>query len=704
MQVFEFRPGAPYHGPDSPQFDPLLPSGSPETLSLDELVPFLECDLDPAQLSPTLPRLHEKWADDSLQHGIDGLRGPHAFTVLAVAMTKAATLEEYSGQLHIRVAQEFIPVKALHIYTDGSHTSDSTTWAFVVLAHGADGMYYRCGQTGGVVQTYAGHQFCGSAMLSNYSAELNGILFALAWASQSHINIDCTLHVDNQASFMCTQGSWSTSSEQSLVTLSAAILDVARVNKRVMLTHCKGHAGNPWNELADRWCDAISAGTVRPLTMPFPLPELAGADAQLVSWATSLYTGAYNTPAYPPLNGTKWIITHSEPAALPSFLESTPPPGDRLLPERQGAPMVQLSLMQLNVLTLHSEKAFDPDDHLPTLRPLYLDRQFFAAHVNIIGMQETRGKVLKLGMLPHYLTFGTSADQNGKFGVEIWLAKVFHAKTPDGDVQFTLEQKHVVVVSSGCRHLLLTARTRDMAFDCLTWHMPTSSAPRKVIDDAWVEIQEVTDMRPDPRVPLFLMIDGNLKVGSVPTECIGSHASDAQSYGGHAFSKYLTRNGLFLPSTFSQFHVSDMNHTWMAPNNSHHRIDYVAAPLAYASSEFKTKSFVDVDMDVTVSKRDHYPSRLEFTLPLRGSQGLTDRRKAIISRISRSVRQHGQFSRQMSKPCLTLIAAVMLMIITTLSIRDFSCMRNQPFPSRVTRRSLSIFLILRGSTWSTKNS
>ena len=149
---------------------------------------------------------------------------------------------------------------------------------------------------------------------------------------------------------------------------------------------------------------------------------------------------------------------------------------------------------------------------------------------------------------------------------------------------------------------------------CLTIlvaHGPSDLTNNGCADDFWVECGRSLGRRPC-HSEVIVLADANARVGSVPSEHVGTHDAETENHSGRAFHQFLAAIGLWLPATFPACHVGRST-TWTSPTGQESaRIDYVGVPVTWVADGLQTE--VWEDFEGLQARDDHWPATLRATL------------------------------------------------------------------------------------------
>ena len=250
-------------------------------------------------------------------------------------------------------------------------------------------------------------QFIGAASLSNFSAEMSAIVWAASWTIG--VECPCCIHYDSTGAANTATGEWQSKKHVQLAQVALATVALSGAGRSREFKHVKGHSGNPWNEMADRVADAVISDRTRlqgfrPCASPFFSARLPRAEQHDIRLATALVNGEFLGHQFPPLNGNFLFVGEQNPPQYSvAFPESSKPPlqsGHRRKKCKLSG--FVLAMLQVNILTLAHSKDIAGDNVAVKGRVGYLDCEFSAAGLQLIGLQERRTPGPKMRNLPHY--------------------------------------------------------------------------------------------------------------------------------------------------------------------------------------------------------------------------------------------------------------------------------------------------------------
>ena len=87
--------------------------------------------------------------------------------------------------------------------------------------------------------------------------------------------------------------------------------------------------------------------------------------------------------------------------------------------------------------------------------------------------------------------------------------------------------------------LLVAVRSPAFALDVMVLHAPIESAPAEDRDAWWARARQAAARRPQQRVALVVLVDGNARLGSVLSEAVGGCGADDENCNGAALHEFM---------------------------------------------------------------------------------------------------------------------------------------------------------------------
>ena len=99
-----------------------------------------------------------------------------------------------------------------------------------------------------------------------------------------------------------------------------------------------------------------------------------------------------------------------------------------------------------------------------------------------------------------------------------------------------------------------------------------------------------------------LLTDANARIGSEPNAHVGDHQAEPLDCKAEGFLNFVCQQGLWIPSTFAQFHQG-LGVTWRHARGQWYRNDFVCIPINWNFTQ--CTSWVSKEIDVGLTKEDH---------------------------------------------------------------------------------------------------
>ena len=335
-----------------------------------------------------------------------------------------------------------------------------------------------------------------------------------------------------------------------------------------------GHQSDPGNELADvvanaaREAQCVQAGI--PLLSSIPDSTFFMAHHPLVQRAWCRDPRGYADAAVAASLAEQQSLTFWQQVC------AAPDPAEAL---SASAPETRriVTFATANALTLHPAQE---EGGFFSCRRQQLEATFDGHLVDVIGVQEARGRSSAQRQGEHFCSVATAATPGGDYGLELWVRKAF---CPGGCAAF-----HVLIAEP--RRLLAQVGTAMGQLAFLVLHAPSVVEPSA--RSAGCSEQEVAAWWLDTAskvaaqqlaVPLVCLADANARVGSVCSSAIGPVDVHVENASGTSFHEFLLDLGLFAPSTFH-----GGGPTWASNAGALLRLDFVALPLLWSAAVVRT--------------------------------------------------------------------------------------------------------------------
>ena len=352
------------------------------------------------------------------------------------------------------------------------------------------------------------------------------------------------------------------------------------------IEHVYGHAGDPWNEMAD----TIAKQEAR---TSFFLPRPQISFKRFVRKLPYLWMIFRKDHGLPVFAGSGFDVRAPRfPASkAPTSAISRDPPDVRPV-------HFQLSFATANVLSLgRKDQGFAGKLH-------YLRQQFRAHHLNFIGIQEARSDE-GMSCVDGTLRLCSGAHQ-GNWGVEFWVS----LRQPYGHLcgrPLYFQKKDFHVAHRDSRRLLIHILNDHLRFWCLVAHAPQSGIDLTARTTWWQETHQILQSTMGPEDQLVACLDANAGPGE-PDQSHILQAGFKHSSSTPLLRQFLEDFELCLPIT-SEKHIGSST-TWIGPDDGEYTIDYVAIPMSWYTS--CTSSQVLSDFDLANMNVDHTAVALQL--------------------------------------------------------------------------------------------
>eukprot|EP00438_Fugacium_kawagutii_P008982 Skav223561 [mRNA] locus=scaffold2197:100291:101856:+ [translate_table: standard] len=378
---------------------------------------------------------------------------------------------------------------------DPSFTPDG--WSFLVLGErnsADDG--HPCldllGWQAGCVD-YQGARHIGTNRVGSFHAEKEALIWAHLWRlGQDHKLATCFVS-DSSSALQLTQGQTSISADDRpgriLRGLHQAACAAVETNG-VRCHHTPGHAGDPWNEIADR---LVKLAVRHRLS-----PALEGFDVEV--WQQK--------------SMTLWMAT-SQTVDCPRWTDQGFQDNFPQLPPEAPEPAVgvaetsymqidfHLSFASANVCTMYRGHAGFAG------KLAYLQEQFAGYGLNFVGVQESRTPQASYAK-PPFMRVCTGHDK-GQGGLELWInLQQPYARATDRS--FFLSPRDVAIVHSDAQLLLVHIVALHLDLWVAVGHAPHSGHDPATRSHWWHHLHSVLDKQGRPQ-HLVVLIDANATTG-----------------------------------------------------------------------------------------------------------------------------------------------------------------------------------------------
>ena len=533
-------------------------------LSLDDNLPAKMIDIK--QFLEASKLLERPWPEQSLARRIARCPTMHPFTAIALGAIRHWDQDEAA---------------VLHVYTDGSAAGTRGGWGIAIIAELHDGSFVYYGAMRGEVKVSVDHQYIGAQKITNNTAELSAIIWAIAWAIQLKERADICFHYDNfqvEAAAMEINAFKSNTTMTQIIAFLHEKLCSIRGYHSISFRHVKGHSGQPWNEMAD-WLASDKPADVPTLQIPFPQEVVQ--NALMMQW--SMYVSQGHVGA-PPCHGGKVVISQGDPPVFdPADAFSAKLTAKTTVEETQASHQqatVTIRVGTANVQSLGPKELTEKDGHLQESARMHVFRKALdECDLHMVGVQEGRIRKAEVRHTGSWFAIAAGADSMGCHGNELWVNKD-KPLSIDGQLVYLAPRMFLVTMAKPTV-LMVTLQVMAFSVDILVAHAPTARSRSAKLRAWWNDAINVVSSRRGTHRPIVICIDTNSRIGSRTSEYIGPLAADEEDSAGAMFHKLLESAQMWVPQTWPQHHEGHKHTTWESPLLGQHRIGFIALPKSW---------------------------------------------------------------------------------------------------------------------------
>eukprot|EP00435_Cladocopium_sp_Y103_P025065 s1548_g6.t1 len=469
----------------------------------------------------------------------------------------------------------------IELFVDGSAKGDVAAWAVVAVSFSPSGFVFQGCMTGLVELNPASSQWIGAKDHTSTDAELTAMAVAQTVALQISDQFPVVLRPDLAFSSGLANRSMTSRHDYSLPKLVHLLGQWC--TSQVCIEEVRGHAGNPWNELADQ----LAKHTVRVGKLhgraPTPLLRSIVCLPDDLKWAWLQNMPKEYSFAMPQTyDKTVWQPSTSCHAFRSQGKQT-----------KSSVELMQLdfSLVSLNVLSIVDEKASDHN----SVRCLRLDQQFHAAKLAFLCLQETRTAEGQR-ITDHYRIFASGREQCAKavhFGCEVWISKCLPLCTGSSGQALYARDFQITVLHSSPRCIAVKL-TGPITVVVVSAHAPCDAASREnsVLQKWWHDFEVLLSSFANDG--LFVCgIDANAPISGPACDNFGAYGAETATKTGELFQAMLLDQNLFAPATFD-VHQGPSG-TWRHPRGSWHRRDYILVNECTFPIVAESRTITDVD-------------------------------------------------------------------------------------------------------------
>ena len=370
--------------------------------------------------------------------------------------------------------------------------------------------------------------------------------------------------------------------------------------------HIHSHQGHPWNEAADTIASLAASNTL-------PCGNIADWESQIAApeWAVPLqWIWTLEDPQFTPLlERRQGDLQLRFPLPSPSETSEFMHPFQCTLAE--AGPAIQhridCKVASANVLTLFPDKQGEPwTGSYASARMEALLSMFQGLNYLIVGIQESRMKCEGYRDLDEWHLLSGSATPKGHGGTQLWIQK----RWPHSQGEIHVETAHLRIIFSRSDLLIVRFAPPGIRLLLIVGHAPSAATDEEASEFWKYTAQKIPSSYKTWRWLCFF--DANARLGSSPSEQVGSLDAENENAAGRWFHEWLHTNSIVLPATFEQYHKGQ-SWTWTHSNGtSHSRLDYIGVSADLCKQV--RQSYIEGDIDLSITRPDHMVTALLLDL------------------------------------------------------------------------------------------
>ena len=567
-------------------------------LSLDKLIPQKMTEIRVPFVSSTIP----DWLITPWRHYND----------MQTSKQIPEEMELHPATDHwLQLEQGGVPPGAWFIYTDGSFLEyrERASWA-IALCHAPDRFAPVDKHTfvawyGGLLNDEADPMGLPIDKIDATNAEGAALLWAALFALAHHEDqLDLVFCFDSKGLGQAAAGRYNYTSAYPLASAVRKIHQAVESlwgPTRVFHQHVKGHSGNPANELVNSLAQEVAKRWIVPNHPHLPLKVLFEQET-LMNTLWLLLDPQLSTQVWPSRTDSELCCPDGRSLqGLPLNYDWNFNYGQRAVAMREKDIQIDLKLLTFNVQSLLGKVH-------------YLRAQLHHSGYALIGLQETATREDRVSSADGFLRV-TSQAQEGIGGLEVWFS-IWTPVAWIGPRPLYWDLTSLVVLHHDNQLMMMKCSIPGLG----CYLIINAHAPHSGIEDSqkahwWQRFLHLLRAHRHG-LPIILLIDANVQVGSIPCEGIGPLHAGEEDHNGEWLRTLVMENEAWFPATFS--HIGSP-FTWFSPA-SHlrqgRRIDYVGVPRIWRS--LVHCSWVDTEIDNGHKGIDHFALALQVRGPLAG--------------------------------------------------------------------------------------
>ena len=366
----------------------------------------------------------------------------------------------------------------------------------------------------------------------------------------------------------------------------------AQADAGVRYCHVAGHTGDCPNELADGLANVGSRGVSSTSPFQFQACDWLANQAAAARWLPHICLARRQPAALPELRDGLMVWTEKQPPPamsaaqlLSPFLRAVPAATESGSGRKQSVLCRCVSFNALSLLQVDDVAAGRAAGLHGAVGRVALLRSSLRAHdVLLAGIQEARTDqgCCHNEEFARYCSGGT---ERRCLGVELWIAR------GPGWPAHRFVVRHV-----DPRRLMGRLDFVGSTYNVLVGHAPHRGHSVQEREEWWRRTSELC-LGVHDGLDWILLLDGNCRVGSVASECIGAHQSDVQDEGGACMHALAGGPG----GTFLQKQSQELQ-----------RCDFVGLPERWKT--WQVRAWIEPSISSGHAAPDHFASVAECEL------------------------------------------------------------------------------------------
>ena len=478
----------------------------------------------------------------------------------------------------------------LHFYGDGSKTAKGTGAGVVLFVFSEEGWQY-----GG----FKGFRLEGNP--DAFQAEMAASAIAHKWAWDTVKTLAYTqlqapkvvYHFDSQSAGHAAVGSAKGNRAPIYHAFTRAMAQLMYEKFQIEVEGCfvRAHQGQPGNEAADVVANLYTTHQTNDVGF----------------WKIAFMENAVNKMAW------FWFLSRRDlthfwnqhnlilPKKETVYDQRVVDDIERSEEEQKGVQATDWNLccFTYNAMTMNDKK--DKNQRMGPTASNALLKQFDEAGGHVVTIQETKLRRPISKANPYFHLLQHEARDDGTGGILIGISKQRPLCHDEKGNEVKFKEQDLRLIHSDPDLIIARITNRALRVVLIGAHAPHSGKDQHLVESWWKDLRKHIKPRYEDHDVLFLG-DSNGRVGSNDSSSVGCFGAELENHTGAAFHEFLQQQRLWALNTFREVHEGDTT-TWISPQGSKSRLDYICAPLSWRS--FGARSFVAYDISSHRCLHDH---------------------------------------------------------------------------------------------------